>query len=646
MEKTSAFEINGVLEGFYGRPWTHEERLDIIRFTSRFGMQSYVYAPKDDPYHRARWRDSYSGEALQRFEEMMQTAREENVEIWYAISPGLDMVYSSDDDYKALMNKMDAMIALGVANVALFVDDVPESLIHDADKEMFGSLAEAHVYVGNRLYEDLSRRNVRLALCPTTYTDAWGDREYIRYMGANLDPDIPIFWTGTDVVTGEITLAQALEWGKKLQRKPLIWDNYPVNDFDTNRLFLGPFDGRDANLDAGVIGILANPMNQPYASMIPLATLAYYVRDPRGYDPDEAIERALRELFPAPAIQPLREIVNLYRQQAHENHAFASIYRPGLPGHAATIDEALSQFEKNLGILDQISDKPRNLEGLVEELRPFLVNTKRDWQAKKENPAYYTDDQGMLRKRLDQQVLLARRAPDPITVDGHLDEWTFEGFYSLNMEEPEFFREPEMAVVYDDTYLYAGIRIYRRGPLSLPVRFFNGDHIVAMIDRAPDSGNYWVEPHDPVMLMRPYTDQSAPGLSNTDVDSDAYQDPGTMQGNLEVREFNMTGYTRMSFSNTQRHTFSWFYLNQAGRPRTDEVRQHAENTFFAWQPTSYGYSVEFAIPHHNQKEIRMVTAGRVTSWEDALEPVSSAFIISQRPFIGNTATWPVIRLVD
>jgi hypothetical protein len=569
------------------------------------------------------------------------------VDIWYAISPGLDMVYSSDADYLALMNKMEAMITLGVRNVALFVDDVPESLIHDQDKDTFSNLAEAHVFIGNKLYNDLNKRGIRLALCPTTYTNAWGDRAYIITMGELLNPNIPIFWTGTDVVVGEITGQQAKEWGELMQRHPLIWDNFPVNDFDTNRVFLGPVEGRDARLASYTQGILANPMNQAYASMIPLATLSYYVADPENYEPEQALEKALRELYPPSAIPHIRVIVRLYRQPAWEDHIFAPVYRPGLPGHIATIDQGLSDFEEHLHKLEQMPHKPSHLEGLVRELKPFLSQTRNDWQAMKDDPSYVVDDQGMLRMRLDQQVLLARRAPDKITVDGHLDDWALEGFYRMNFESSAQHNQPELAVVYDHTHLYLGIRVYRNGPLSLPERFFTGDHLAAIFDLNPESGNLWVEPENPVILMRPYSGQPADYQPDRSIiNTDNYRDPGTMQGNLDVRALQMTDYTRTGFANNPRYTFSWFYLNQAGNPELIQTVQFAQDVTYAWQLTDYGYSVELAVPHTNKKEIRATLGGTVTTREQASEPAANSFILSRRPFFGNTATYPVIRLID
>lgn len=40
--------ICGVVEGFYGRPWTTSQRKELFGKLNRWGLDSYVYAPKDD----------------------------------------------------------------------------------------------------------------------------------------------------------------------------------------------------------------------------------------------------------------------------------------------------------------------------------------------------------------------------------------------------------------------------------------------------------------------------------------------------------------------------------------------------------------------------------------------------------------------
>jgi hyaluronoglucosaminidase len=92
-----------------------------------------------------------------------------------------------------------------------------------------------------------------------------------------------------------ITAADARAFGEAIQRKPLIWDNYPVNDLAmAPELHIGALRGRDPALAEVVTGMVANPMNQPEATKVPLQTYAEYLADPAGYDPDAAWERALR----------------------------------------------------------------------------------------------------------------------------------------------------------------------------------------------------------------------------------------------------------------------------------------------------------------------------------------------------------------
>ena len=69
-----AFELSGVIEGFYGPPWSHSDRLDMLRFMGRAGLNVYIYAPKDDPYHRTRWREPYPEDAERELRELVQTA--------------------------------------------------------------------------------------------------------------------------------------------------------------------------------------------------------------------------------------------------------------------------------------------------------------------------------------------------------------------------------------------------------------------------------------------------------------------------------------------------------------------------------------------------------------------------------------------
>lgn len=681
----SPFPIHGVVEGFYGSHWTPEERLDIIRFMGEFGLQSYFYAPKDDPYHRSRWREPYSGEHLAIFEELLEVAQRHQVTIWYAISPGLDMVYSSEEDYQALMAKMEAMIDLGIAHVALFLDDVPETLNHAADREAFANLGEAHVHIVNRLHADLSERGVKLSVCPTTYTNAWGDREYIRILGEGVPSEIPLFWTGVDVAIVRITAGEARNWGEKMQRKPLIWDNFPVNDFDSWRVFLGPLEGREPGLAGTTTGIVANPMNQPYASMIPLATVAYYALDPHNYEPEPALQRALEELFPPQTLPYIRVLSDLYRQPGWDDNVFTAIYTPGKPFHVETIAHGLDRFDEALAGLAELGfdgnpagdadRKERRVHGLVAELEPFLEKTTADFRARVEHPAFYTDDRGLLHYDVERQTLQARKAPFEVTTDGDLTEWHYEAFHTIPVAGRDMtpvpvtdptaesdgpgFRHPEVAVIHDDTHLYFGMRFYRSGNLSVRDPFFQGDHIMLLVDTDPSDTDTWIRPQDPIVVMRPQGEEETGDgtddavVQTNDEPSDvaagaeaaraadetiAWQDPG-----FKTRILNLTPFTQRGISDIHLYTLTGFFYHQMTHPIHDSTMAFGDQVRFGWIPTGYGYSAVLAVPHNGQPEMRATLAGMMTSeTEDGRR--SYRFLLSKRPYLGNTFTFPLIRL--
>ncbi|PYV15482.1 MAG: beta-N-acetylhexosaminidase, partial [Acidobacteria bacterium] len=150
-----SFSERGIVEGFYGKAWSHEDRLAMLRFEGARGMNVYYYAPKDDPYHRKLWREPYPPEEMAQLARLVETAKANFVDFCFAISPGLSMTYASDDDFTTLTNKLSSVGKLGVNCFALFLDDVPQELQNPADKARFKTLAEAHVVVINKLHAAL-----------------------------------------------------------------------------------------------------------------------------------------------------------------------------------------------------------------------------------------------------------------------------------------------------------------------------------------------------------------------------------------------------------------------------------------------------------------------------------------------------------
>jgi hyaluronoglucosaminidase len=280
-----AFAVRGIVEGFYGTPWTFEARRRAISFLAPRGLNAYVYAPKDDTKHRADWRVAYDTEERARFGDLAAHADRNDVRLGFAISPGLDIRYESDTDRAALFAKLEPLLDVGVPWFLLLLDDIP----------MQPGLAPRQAELATWLFSHLrtARVDASLTLCPTEYV---GTRPspYLGELGAGLPVEVDVMWTGPTVCSPTLRADDARGWTEALGgHRTIVWDNTPVNDATmTNELHLGPYLGRDAQLADLVGGVLCNPMIQAHASLVQLATAMEFLADPDGYDAPTAWARA------------------------------------------------------------------------------------------------------------------------------------------------------------------------------------------------------------------------------------------------------------------------------------------------------------------------------------------------------------------
>ena len=294
----------GVVEGFYGAPWTDAERLELFDWMAGWALDTYVYAPKDDLHHRARWRERYAAADADRVRELTRACADRGLRFVYGLGPGLDIRYGSDADVRCLQSRVEQVLALGCDHVALLFDDVPDSL-GEEDLERWGALAPAQCHVANALVGWLrdQRAGARLLFCPTAYCGRMaaaglGGPGYLEALGRDLQPDIDILWTGPEIVSREITVVHAREMGEILRRRPVIWDNLHANDYDGRRFFCGPYAGRPAALRDEVGGLLSNPNCEFPLNYVPIRTLAAYVHGRGAWDPRGAWVEAMAEWHP------------------------------------------------------------------------------------------------------------------------------------------------------------------------------------------------------------------------------------------------------------------------------------------------------------------------------------------------------------
>ncbi|HKH23900.1 MAG TPA: beta-N-acetylglucosaminidase domain-containing protein [Acidimicrobiales bacterium] len=293
-----AMRHRGAIEGFYGSPWTHAERLDQLAFYGRFKLNTYIYAPKDDPYHRDRWRDPYPDDLVDELRSLVEAAAANHVRFTFAVSPGVSICYSEPADIEALTAKLGAVYDLGVRAFSIALDDIDHTRWNcDADGDRYGAPStEAAARAQVDLLNGLQRGFVAghdgvqpLQMVPTEYRNT-DDSPYRRVIREQLDEAVEVMWTGPFVVPAEITVAQAADAATVFGRPTLVWDNTPVNDFPPTegRLILASYARREPGLSEHVTGILLNPMNQAAASKVQLVGSADFTWNDADYDADRA----------------------------------------------------------------------------------------------------------------------------------------------------------------------------------------------------------------------------------------------------------------------------------------------------------------------------------------------------------------------
>ena len=302
----SPIPLRGIVEGFYGTTWTQADRIDMMNFCRQHNLNAYIYAPKDDPYHRDKWRVPYPSDKLNELRNLVAAAKQNNVRFTFAISPGLDLKYDGSDgtrDFKALMAKIESVYDLGVRSFAIFFDDLKDKKgKHHEDGEKQAEFL-------NKVQKELYNRHkdiVALITVPTEYyyTDMMRGRkptDYTEDFAKTLDEHIVVLYTGDGVVCDGITDEQFKAASKVYERDLGIWWNYPVNDYNVTpkgkrnaKLALGPIEKLPK---ARVQAIYFNPMSQAQLSKIALATGADYANSPDIYDAEKSWNKALREQF-------------------------------------------------------------------------------------------------------------------------------------------------------------------------------------------------------------------------------------------------------------------------------------------------------------------------------------------------------------
>jgi hypothetical protein len=285
----------GVVEGYFGRPWSHGDRQRVVTALRDLGFSWFHYAPKADASLRRRWREPHPPDALAALADLSAHCRRLGVRFGVGLSPYelyRDFSGAARADFVA---KVRALDDIGLDELAILFDDtrgdVPDLAARET--EIVHEAAAA-------------TRAARVVMCPTYYSYdrmldiVFGERPagYLEDLGRRLDPRVGVYWTGEEICAREIGPGHLARVAEALRRKPTLWDNYPVNDGPrmSRFLHLRGVTGRPAAIGPHVAAHGLNPALQPHLTLIPAATLAASYREGTDYRYMHAFRQAARAL--------------------------------------------------------------------------------------------------------------------------------------------------------------------------------------------------------------------------------------------------------------------------------------------------------------------------------------------------------------
>ena len=181
----------GVVEGFYGNPWTHEARLRMFDFLADNKMNMYIYGPKDDPYHWGKWSELYPSAELARLKELVEYAAKVKVKFVWAVHTGQSL---TEAQYTQLNAKFQQLYNIGVRTFGMFFDDA------------YGNGATQAAILNRMTTEFLDTHDgcEPFICCPAVYCGTFysmGDANYLPNMTSQTrDADVKIMWTGANVM--------------------------------------------------------------------------------------------------------------------------------------------------------------------------------------------------------------------------------------------------------------------------------------------------------------------------------------------------------------------------------------------------------------------------------------------------------------
>ena len=405
----------GVIEGYYGVPYSMEVTADLFRFMARYKLNAYMYGAKSDPYHSRYWDKAYPEKITNEQRrlglmtqdmlcQLTDVAHQTKVNFIWAIHPGQSFTNAdSHDVLDRIMSKFEKMYELGVRQFGVFVDDV--GVPDDEPTLKLGAerLAQLQGKIDakwNRAGANPADTVKPLQYVPQLYAFSWVSKEKAQKFWESLRPvpaKVNIYTTGKNVwsVPNSSDLDVLHNY---LGREVSWWWNYPCNDNDMTKIF--PADtysnfadekhiANDAKLEKGLRlkTIIINPMQQGELSKIALFSVADYTWNMATFDNMQSWEASLPAILGRERAAAFKQIVPYLRHYdaqtplAHLIDDFKKAHESGSAMEKSAASAALTEELKCLGeacdVVAAMADSGCESDSLFYgDLRPWLLKLK------------------------------------------------------------------------------------------------------------------------------------------------------------------------------------------------------------------------------------------------------------------------------
>ncbi len=313
-------KMRGVLEGFYGKVWSKEGRLAMMRELANLKFNFYLYSPKDDGYINLAWPTPYPMAELNYIKDLIAEATRQHMQVCWQIHCLWPVAFRNDADIQTIADKMSQVVERGADCLLIGFDDL-EKVLSTKDAEVYTRYTEGQIDWLQRFGAEIQKRHpgIRLVLTPHEYYNNHPEFQTdFKEISASLQPYWEYGWTGPEIGSGKVTEADVAKFEEVAGELPILGDNYPVNDmmvlmYGEHYIHLGPVQGRDPSLPSTLPAIAFNAATDMYGSLPALATIADYLWNPAAYVPQAS--SANSSLFYAgftagPALQLMASMCN------------------------------------------------------------------------------------------------------------------------------------------------------------------------------------------------------------------------------------------------------------------------------------------------------------------------------------------------